>query len=71
MVTAPITDADRLAALLALAYATPPVSERVIADVAQAIADARETERNACVAWVREAEGDGVADDLAAVRRSR
>lgn len=52
-----ITDADRLAALLALAYATPPASERVIADVAQAIADTREQatnmERSACVRELR------------------
>lgn len=46
--TAPITPADRTAALLALAYATQPVSARVIADVAQAIADAREAENKAC-----------------------
>lgn len=53
--SASITDADRLTALLALAYATPPVSEAVIADVAQAIADSREratnAERAAC--WCR------------------
>lgn len=42
----PVTPADRLASLLALAYASPlispPVPDAVIADVAQAIEDARQ-----------------------------
>lgn len=77
--SAPITDADRAAAHEALTEKPitcddmrPGIShDWICEDVAQAIADAREAERNACVAWVRDAEGDGVADDLAAARRPR
>lgn len=43
--------------------------------VAQAIADVREramiAERIACVAWVRDADGDGVANDLVAARMTK
>jgi hypothetical protein len=78
---ATITDEDRKAAKLILFAGGPSVRQWIELGtgdfperIAQAIADAREratlAERTACVEWVRDAEGDGVAEDLAAARRA-
>lgn len=72
---ASITDEDRAAAQVlfdALGLLAHSEDMRI---TAQTIADAREratiAERVACVAWVRDAEGDGVANDLIDARQTK
>lgn len=61
-------EAESIAARWVPAHMT--ARQGMVDDIAAALINARRLERDACVAWIRDAEGDGVAAELA-VERAR
>lgn len=78
MATVTEEDQDAARRLYVAIYGHHPLNSNCDATIvnkyAQAIADVRERaiilERVACVEWVRDAEGEGVASDLIAARKA-